>query len=194
MTLTSLFGLSYAEYQVIVGTANHNIKFVQWEDTSPINGSWVNTDQPYECSNWSPATTTKAIGEQFTQTATDCKQKQTRQVQLRSKDKISGQIKIIETTTETQIINNQNDTKLAIGNKPAEECKYVYITANGNGAANYYISADGGNSYAYWNGLAVGKGAGSNPTVYVKDGYRYYSTKVMRMIVFVYYDICRRPI
>jgi len=194
LTLTTLFTLSSAEYQAIIGTANHNIKFVQWEVTSPINGSWVNSDNPYDCSNWAPATTTKPIGEQFTQTATDCKQKQDRQVQLRSKDKISGQIKITGNTTETQIINNQTNTRLATGNQPAEECKYVYTTQSGNGGPNYYILTDGGNSYAYWNGVSVGKGVGRNPTVYIKDGYRYYSTKIMRMIVFIYYDICRKPL
>lgn len=194
LTLTTLFTLSSAEYQAVIGTANHNITFVKWETTSPIEGSWNNVNQPYGCTNWTPAATSKPLNEQFTQTATDCKQDQERQVQLRSIEKNSGKIKIIETITENRTNTGQTSTKAATGNQPAEECRYTYLTQNGNRGANYYISADGGNSYAYWNGVSVGKGNGSNPTIYIKDGYVYYSTKVMRMIVFVYYDICRKPV
>lgn len=194
LTLTCFFTLSSAEYKAVIGTANHNITFVKWESTSPIEGSWNNVNQPYGCTNWTPAATSKPLGEQFTQTATDCKQDQERQVQLRSIEKNSGKIKIIETITENRTNTGQTSTKLATGTQPAEECRYTYLTPLGSAAANYYISADGGNSYPYWNGLQVGKGTGSNPTTYIHGGYTYYSTTLMKYSTFIYYNICRKPL
>jgi hypothetical protein len=194
LILTSLFTLTSAEYKAVIGTANHNITFVKWETTSPIEGSWNNVNQPYGCTNWTPAATSKPLNEQFTQTATDCKQDQERQVQLRSIEKNSGKIKIIETITENRTNTGQTSTKSATGTQPAVDCRYTYITASGSGAANYYILADGGNSYPYWGGVQVGKGNGPNPTTYVNGGYLYYSTKLMLMSGFVYYNLCRKPL
>lgn len=57
--------------------------------------AWVNQDEPYNCTNWTPNESSVITGEFFTQTATDCKQNQTRLVQEREQE------------TTTMIIRNK---------------------------------------------------------------------------------------
>lgn len=87
MAIVSLCSFTHAEYQAVIGTANHNIKFVKWEDIDSIEGEWQNLADPYDCTNWSPSVDTQDEGVTFTQTANDCKQEQQRQVKRRAQEK-----------------------------------------------------------------------------------------------------------
>ncbi|MBX9838972.1 MAG: hypothetical protein K2X69_11760 [Silvanigrellaceae bacterium] len=49
-----------------------------WIPTTPLYTEWVDKDDPFDCTNWSPDPSTVALGQTFTQTADDCKQQQTR--------------------------------------------------------------------------------------------------------------------
>jgi hypothetical protein len=195
VTLTSLFSLSYAEYQAVIGTANHNIKFVQWEDTTSIEGEWVNKSAPYDCKNWAPTVDSQNQGMTFTQTATDCKQDQERQVQLRSKDKISGVIIVKDTILEQRVNTGQTSTQSAVGTKLLKECRFAKINPSGSGAANYYVLETGGNTWAYWNGEQMGFINFRAPTyVFINNGYRYYSTQLMVTDWYYYHNICKEKI
>jgi hypothetical protein len=195
LTLTSLFGLSYAEYQAVIGTANHNIKFVQWEDTTSIEGEWVNKSAPYDCKNWTPTVDTQNQGVTFTQTATDCKQDQERQVKLRSKDKISGVIIEKDTIIEQRVNTGQTSTQSAIGTKLLKECRFAKVSANGPVAGNYYVLETGGNTTAYWDGAQMGFINSRAPTyVFINNGYRYYSTQLMVTDWYYYHNICKEKL
>lgn len=195
LTLTTLFTLSSAEYQAIIGTANHNIKFVQWEDTTSIEGEWINSSDPYDCNNWTPTVDTQNQGVTFTQKATDCKQDQERQVKLRSKDKVSGVIIVKDTITEKRVNTNQTSTQSAIGTKLLKECRFAKVSASGSGAANYYVLETGGNTWAYWNGQQMGYIDYRSPTHhFIRDGYRYYSTQLMVTDWYYYHNICKEKL
>lgn len=49
-----------------------------WVATTPIYTDWVNFGELTNCTNWTPNPNTVAIGETFTQTASDCQQQQSR--------------------------------------------------------------------------------------------------------------------
>lgn len=193
--LTSIFNLSYADYQVIIGTANNNIKFVQWEDTTPIEGEWLNTSVPYDCKNWTPSVSNQDEGVKFTQTANDCKQDQQRKVELRSKDKVSGAIVVKDTITEKRINISQSSTQSAVGTRPLRDCRFVQVSGNGGVAGNYYVLETGGSTTAYWNGKQMGRIEFRSPTyVFSNNGYLYFSTKLMNTNSYYYHNICQQKI
>lgn len=195
LILTSLFSLSYAEYQAVIGTTNPNIKFVQWEDTTSIEGEWINSSAPYDCNNWTPTVDSQDEGVNFTQTATDCKQDQSRQVKLRSKDKVSGVIIVKDTIIEKRVNTGQSNTQSAIGARPLKDCRFAKVSASGSVAGNYYVLETGGNTWAYWNGQQMGYIDYRAPTYhFIRDGYRYYSTQLMVTDWYFYHNICKEKL
>jgi hypothetical protein len=57
-----------------------------WVATTSTYTNWTNNGALTSCSNWTPATSTVAVGQSFTQTATDCQQPQTRSRQDREQE------------------------------------------------------------------------------------------------------------
>lgn len=57
-----------------------------WVSIDPLYGDWNNDGTAYNCTNWSPSTSSIGKGVVFEQKATDCKQNQTRSVQPRRQD------------------------------------------------------------------------------------------------------------
>nr|WP_322939387.1 hypothetical protein [Pseudomonas sp. s4] len=107
-------GAAQAAYTIKVPLENE-VKYYQWSETEPTLGEWTNNGNIYDCSNWSPSSSSITIGESFTQTATDCKQEQIRSVQEREVDKVSGSIRDAgESYTESRTIV-VNNTRESIG-------------------------------------------------------------------------------
>lgn len=75
-----MFGITQADFTIKVPLEN-KVKYYNWLETAPIISEWINNSGIYDCSNWSPETSTINIGQSFTQTATDCNQDQIRTVQ-----------------------------------------------------------------------------------------------------------------
>ncbi len=102
----------HADYTVTI-PLNSKINFYSWSPISPLFGDWVNIGNIYDCSNWSPSSSTITTGQSFLQTATDCKQDQTRTVQKRETDSISGSIRNIGSPY------NENNTILSTSSRNA---------------------------------------------------------------------------
>jgi len=66
---------------------------IEWTQAGPLYGEWTKVGDVYGCSNWSPDTSAIAIGRAFTQSASDCKQDQTRTVQNRERETYSGALR-----------------------------------------------------------------------------------------------------
>lgn len=64
-----------------------------WAATTPIYTEWVNSGGIYGCSNWTPDPATVTTGQSFDQTATDCKQNQTRSRQEREQETTTLEIR-----------------------------------------------------------------------------------------------------
>lgn len=103
-------GVVVAENQTITGqTATRNFTVTL--------GAWANSGSKYACSNWSPATSTVTIGQSFTQTATDCKQDQTRPRTESYVDHKTGQTVAAGNMVENQTLTGQSNTRTATGTK-----------------------------------------------------------------------------
>lgn len=117
---------------IIVSNTRNSIGALEnWILTNPIYTEWVVDGEPFNCTNWSPDKNTVAIGQSFTQTATDCEQKQIRTRQNIEQEtttlayRNSGE-PIIETQNLTGITHNRNET----GTK--EEIVGCYTTDGSN--------------------------------------------------------------
>ena len=76
-----------------------------WQPTEPLYGEWIIVGEPLNCTNWSPEPSTVALGETFTQTATDCEQQQTRTRQDREQEMTTLAARSVgDPSTENQTI------------------------------------------------------------------------------------------
>jgi hypothetical protein len=198
LAIVGCMSLSQAEYLIKYPPIS-NINFVNqkvWLPADPLKSEWTNSGAITGCSNWSPAISTVNQGVVFTQTATDCKQDQTRTVQEREKEKTSSVYRNIGTPyTETQSIT-VTSTQEAIGAKSiAKVC--VYGSTWGQGV--WYKSAT--NITLSWWGPNEAAGEKFSIVVplgtveYKKDNYLY--TKgggIFGKGDDIWYEICRVPI
>lgn len=180
-----------------------NTKSIQTSDTRLAVGTletwnaifsdytvWANSGTLNSCSNWSPATTTVPTGQSFTQTATDCKQPQTRTKQDREQETTTLAIRNKGSiVTENQSIV-ASSTRTATGTKVMTECMF-------NEAAGFYAYNFGSiqeNMY-FWNGEYLGGG----PAVFNYNGYQYSLSSFVRTeystyLQTNYYYVCRKPL
>lgn len=161
-----------------------------WNAISADYTVWVNSGSIYNCANWSPATSTVATGQSFTQTATDCKQPQSRNKQEREQESTTLAIRNKGTaTTESQDIA-ASSTRTATGTKIMTECQFN--EAAGSYAYNF------GSIYEYmylWNNEYIGGG----PSVFNYNGYQYsvstfVKTEYSTYLQTNYFYICRKPL
>lgn len=89
----------------------------KWLSIESLYTSWINSGLVTDCNNWFPAENIIKINQSFSQTATDCKQPQTRTRQDREQEKYSNTIRNIgQPVTESQNIT-ATATRNAIGTK-----------------------------------------------------------------------------
>jgi hypothetical protein len=107
--------ISQAEYRINIPLNGVPLKFRGVTSYDPLYGNWVNTGVAHDCSNWSPSVGTVAVGTSFTQTATDCKQEQSRTVQDREIDSGTNAITNVGAPySENQFIT-ASDTRTSVG-------------------------------------------------------------------------------
>jgi hypothetical protein len=104
----------HADYTVTI-PLNSKINFYSWSPISPLFGDWVNVGNIYDCSNWSPSSSTITTGQSFLQTATDCKQDQIRTVQKRETDSISGSIRTVGSPYNENNTISSTSSRNAVG-------------------------------------------------------------------------------
>lgn len=97
-----------------------------WEKLAEklVVSDWVNSGVVYDCTNWTPETTTVDWKVSFNQTTNDCKQKQTRVVQEQEKETTTSEIRNVGSQlTENQDISGSSNmtaygTRASIMNNP----------------------------------------------------------------------------
>jgi hypothetical protein len=112
-------GLSVVENKIITATSTRAAVGTKesWTATTSTYTNWTNTGSITACSNWAPSPATITIGQAFTQTATDCKQDQTRSRQDREIEGTTGAVRNIgSAVTENQTIT-VSSTQAAVGTK-----------------------------------------------------------------------------
>lgn len=198
LAIVGCMSLSQAEYLIKYPPIS-NINFVNqkvWLSADPLKSEWTNLGAITGCSNWSPAISTVNQGVVFTQTATDCKQDQTRTVQEREKEKTSSVYRNIGNPyTETQSIT-VTSTQEATGAKSVEK---VCVYGSGWGSGIWSVTATT-SALSWWgpNEAANEKfsvGVTLSTQSYTKDNYLYTKGRAMyRQGDNYYYELCRVPI
>lgn len=159
-------------------TITNKIQSEEWLAISPTYTEWTDVGQPYDCTNWSPDPNTVATGESFTQTATDCKQDQTRSRQDREQETTTLAIRNSGTAvTETQIIT-VSSTKIETGT--GSECRYELDV--------YQWTTEGNVNTHTWPPFIMDAGANTYINI---GGYNYYRGPHVSGNL---YQICREPI
>jgi len=143
-------------------------------------GSWTNSGALYSCTNWSPDPSTVNSGQTFTQTASDCKQNQTRTRVEKYVDHLTGATVQAVSTTESQTLSNQTATRTATGTKVAKVCRANSMYTNYYGTSNVLVQPPPINRYElrtmiYWDSVAIYNGPAISSATYTKDGYTYSS-------------------
>lgn len=89
-----------------------------WSLTEPNYTEWMNNGDIYDCSNWSPSPDTINIGQTFNQTATNCKQKQNRNMQNIEIEESTGVLRNSGSLiVENRVLTNQTNNRNMIGTK-----------------------------------------------------------------------------
>lgn len=186
-------GELYAQTQVITVSSTKEAvgSKESWVATTPTYTAWVNSGAITGCTNWSPATSTVASGQSFTQTATDCKQAQTRSRQDREQETTTKAIRDVGSpVSETQSIT-VTSTRTATDTK--EVCQYqtsgmIQLLNNGvvQESTSHYVF--------YWNKVKIGASSGTSIS---SGGYTYKTGALMQtvrtdMLNLKYYQICRK--
>ncbi len=96
---TSTSALAQNIIRTTAPIANQTIQH-NWSFTEPRYSSWSDVGGISNCSNWSPLANTVGLGIQFTQTATDCDQNQSRTVQARQVSEATGEFRDAGDPTE----------------------------------------------------------------------------------------------
>jgi hypothetical protein len=112
-------GVDVTENQTIAATSTRPATGSKetWVAATPTYTTWTNNGVLTSCSNWSPAPDTVTVGTNYTQTATDCQQPQTRSRQDREQETTSLTIRNKGTSvTESQSIT-ASSTRTATGTK-----------------------------------------------------------------------------
>lgn len=118
-----------------LGSSNTESPSENWIVYESLYSDWINNGDTYGCT-WTPDQSTLYLGQSFTQTATDCKQQQTRTVQYREIEENSGAIRNSGVpSNETQIIDVLEDPQEVTGTGTSWE-----VFANSKGLSNSWNS------------------------------------------------------
>lgn len=90
-------------------------------------GSWTDSGAKYGCTNWSPSPATVPMGQNFTQTATDCKQNQSRTRAESYVDHKTGFNTVVAVPADTQVLSNVTNTQIAVGQMNSWSVKDVEL-------------------------------------------------------------------
>lgn len=164
----TISGLSFADYEVIIGVQDKGIQFkeVPWELIENKFISWVDVPETdpnyrYDCVNFAPLPEDMRKNIEFDQTANDCKGKQIANVIRQEKNKSTGEIRTVgaEFTDASQekIVTGLSKTQKAMGTmtdylyveNPVPGQSGIYSISNGEGGsfpAYVNMTDDGG----YW--------------------------------------------
>jgi hypothetical protein len=199
LSLLSLTAIANAEntnrYQVMYGPkeiSGENITFEKtgkWIKAPAQESAWTNVGQPTGCSAWSPDPSTMALGTNFTQSATNCTQEQTRTVQEREQNDYTLQYRNVGSNkTENQTLTNQTITRQAAGTKIVEECNVPNSVWVGGSSGYRLISIT-------FNGVYLYEGGDYASTEKVVNGYNYKRTGLIGNYgSYQTYNVCRTKI
>lgn len=193
-------GNVYTESQFV--SANNSREAIgtleSWISISPTYTEWTNTGAITGCNNWSPETSTVKSGDPFDQTATDCKQEQTRSRQNHEQETTTKAIRDVGSPVAEYKTITVSSTRKAIGTMETTEC--LYSGTSPVTEWRYYLTIDpnnGGNripkTFITFKGTSLNTSGYMNhiSTPIVQGGYRYTQGPSITSQIF---QVCRKKI
>ena len=199
--------LTDASYKVnAVGTTD----FGQWLQTDPVYTGWRNLESPHDCTTAEPLENTQTLGSTYVKTFSGCKQSQERDVTTSEKNSITGIVRNLKTTKETQLLSDVTYNVNATGTKVVKECGYSAVS--GAFARWYDIATSDGYTTTYgmglqWAGTTLVNTVNTTKTYpraasYVSGGYTYtrgaakekYLYFDQNRSYYYFYEVCREKI
>jgi hypothetical protein len=112
----TLCSYSHAAYNIYVPLEKTSINHTDYNSYDSLYGNWYNTSNIYNCKTWNPDVNTITVGQNFKQQSSDCDVDQSRTVQKREIDRVSGTIRNIGSEfIESRINGNQINLRDAVG-------------------------------------------------------------------------------
>lgn len=192
------------ENQVAIASLNRSWvgTMETWIAAEPVYSDWSDSGTLYGCTIWSPDPGTVSIGQNFTQTANDCKLDQARTRQDREQETTTLDYRNAGApVTETQVLSSRTSSRAATGTKPApaKVCKHYYNLNDYNNYTMVY-SYSAGSLYWYWEvkydsnfNLVSGDYFSSTSNTVYRNGYTYtIGSYVSTDYVGTSYYICRQ--
>ncbi len=166
-----------------------------WQPAEPLYSEWVNVGDVSGCSNWAPDASTMLKDEAFNQTATDCKQTQSRTRQDREQETTTLAYRNVgEPVTIGQNITI-NSSRTATGTASCSYSRYVTGTPY-----TYWVSVTSStyNAYiVYVNGVQIRAEYGYYAESFTLNGTTYKRGSTIRTsntngnMTYRYYDVCK---
>ncbi len=166
-----------------------------WQPAEPLYSEWVNVGDVSGCSNWAPDASTMLKDEAFNQTATDCKQTQSRTRQDREQETTTLAYRNVgEPVTIGQNITI-NSSRTATGTASCSYSRYVTGTPY-----TYWVSVTSStyNAYiVYVNGVQSRAEYGYYAERFTLNGTTYKRGSTIRTsntngnMTYRYYDVCK---
>lgn len=166
-------GDSIAESQVLSATQTRKAIGTKetWVATTAIESDWVNQGTVYDCTTMTPAANTVLRDEPFIQSASNCKQNQTRTKQNREQETTTLAYRNMgEPVMTTQTITSNTSSSInAIG---TATCEYRETTSERK-QTMFITSTDNNGILVYLNGVVIGSVNGSSTASIVVNGKTY---------------------
>ncbi|MBD8615588.1 hypothetical protein [Pseudomonas sp. CFBP 13719] len=179
-----------------------------WQDIANEVSDWSNVGSASNCGPGSPAASEFSAGTLFTQTLSGCTQAQSRTVRQLTGNSVTGETRLISTSTEERVLSDYSYTQQGVGTN-SKVCQYdssspVYRWVSGS--ENPSDPALYGTKLS-WNDESWGQTFYTVPIntpfdYYDKGGYRYtrgaYRESTVlseaKKISYHYFAICREPL
>ena len=161
-----------------------------WQAAEPLYGEWVNNGAVYGCSNWAPAPTSMLKDEPYNQTATDCKQDQSRTIQDRERETTTLAYRNVGEPVTIEQNVTVNSSRTATG---TAACSYIQ-------SKTYWFTGTSSSSNAYivkMNGVELKSAEGYYTTSFTLNGITYKRGKTVKDSItneygtYRYYEVCK---
>ncbi|WP_122530941.1 hypothetical protein [Pseudomonas viridiflava] len=179
-----------------------------WQDIASEVSEWSNVGSPSNCGPGGPLASEFTAGTMFSQTLSGCTQAQSRTVRQLTRNSVTGETRLVSTSTEVRILSDYSFTQQVMGTSN-KVCQYNLASPvyNWTSASEKQSDASLYGTRLTWNGEVFGQTIYTGPINtpfdhFDKGGYRYtrgtYKESSIlneaKKLYYFQYSICREPI
>lgn len=160
-----------------------------WQPAEAIYSEWANEGNIYDCSNWTPSVSTVMKDETFNQTATDCKQDQSRTKQDREQETTTLAYRNVGVPVSETSTITANSSRTATGTALCSFSRVgltsIYWFSGTSSSSNSYV--------VYENGVMIKNDGGYDTKTFTLNGVNYTRGTTVKAGAgnYNYYEVCK---